>query len=307
MTGVNEEDEDSSEPKPETKAQSKPATQVCRYLLEMFSIPLLRSHATVCLVDRDRLQLHHANRSVILVSSAINFSSGDGLDKFIAVVIAFRRLSYGQNGILDTLTNNNVGLLKEPEISLDNKIVQRGNQLELTTTTRPGLQETFKVTLGEVISRDPATIGRSTVVLKAKSDRWPGTNLVIKISCPGAGRVPEDEFLRKATEAAKKPGGEWATKHLPHIVWSGDVIFGADSTLESVASLFENAKFEGRNFEYERRALRIIIQEELFPLKSLKNARELGQAFVDTACSTCPSHFQFVIHLYHQSSPLALR
>ena len=288
MTGVNEEDEDTS-PKPETKAQSKPAIQVCRYLLEMFSIPLLRSHATVCLVDRDRLQLYHANRSVILVSSAINFSNGDGLDKFIAVVIAFRRLSYGQNGILDTLVNGNVDLLKSQNIPPENKVIQKENKLELTTTTKTGSQETFTVTLGEVISRDPATIGRSTVVLKATSDRWPRINLVVKISCPGAGRVPEDEFLRTAVAAAEEPGGEWAAKHLPRIVWSGDVIFGADSTLESVASLFENAKFEGRDFEYERRALRIIIQEELFPLKSLQNARELGQAFVDTACSTCPS------------------
>ena len=62
------------------------------YLLEMFSVPLLRSHATVGLVDRDRLQPHHANRSAILVSSAINFSKDDGLTEFITT-IAFNCLS----------------------------------------------------------------------------------------------------------------------------------------------------------------------------------------------------------------------
>jgi len=50
---------------------------------------MLRSHATVGLVDRDRLQLYHANRSVILVSSAVKFSEGDGVDKFIAMIVAF--------------------------------------------------------------------------------------------------------------------------------------------------------------------------------------------------------------------------
>ena len=92
-------------PKPEIQNQVNPAMQVCRYLLEMFSVPLLRSHATVSLVGRDRLQLYHANRSVILVSSAIKFVEGEGLDKFIAIIIAFHCLSPEQNGILSSLVD----------------------------------------------------------------------------------------------------------------------------------------------------------------------------------------------------------
>lgn len=94
----------------------------------MFSVPLLRSHATVCLVDRDRLQLYHANRSVILVSSAINFSEGDGLDKFIATIIAFRRLSLQQNGVIESLGDANAILMKHPVASSD-QTVRSGNQL----------------------------------------------------------------------------------------------------------------------------------------------------------------------------------
>ena len=104
---------DSSSPEPELQCQIEPALQVCRYLLEMFSIPLLRSHATVSLVDRDRLQLYHANRSVILVSSAIDFSAGDGLDKFIATIIAFHCLSLEKNGILNTMVPKNSELLSQ--------------------------------------------------------------------------------------------------------------------------------------------------------------------------------------------------
>jgi hypothetical protein len=90
----------------ETISQKDAYLQVGKYLLEQFSIPAFRSHATIGLVDRDRIQFYHANHSVILVSSAINFSGRDGnsgLDKFIAIVIAFSRLSLSDNGILHNL------------------------------------------------------------------------------------------------------------------------------------------------------------------------------------------------------------
>jgi len=45
---VGRKNKDSPSPRPEIKNQVEPALQVCRYLLEMFSVPLLRSHATVC-------------------------------------------------------------------------------------------------------------------------------------------------------------------------------------------------------------------------------------------------------------------
>ena len=253
----------------------------------MFSVPLLRSHATVCLVDRDRLQLYHANRSVILVSSAINFSEGDGLDKFIATIIAFRRLSLQQNGVIESLGDANAILMKHPVTSSD-QTVRSGNQLCIP---KSGTSAGFTLTLGDVISRDPATIGRSTVVLKATSDRWPGENLVVKISWPGSGRIPESQFLAKARDEAGKAEGKWPEKHLPNVHATRDIPFDEDSTLESVAKLFQGAKFKGGEFTYERRTLRIIVQEELQPLKALDNARDLGQVFVDIACSMCPTRF----------------
>jgi hypothetical protein len=219
---VGEGDAGSSTPTPEIQNQVNPAMQVCRYLLEMFSVPLLRSHATISLVDRDRLQLYHANRSAILVSSAINFSEGDGLSKFIAIIIAFNCLSFEQNGILDTLAKKNTELVKDSDIPVDNKVVQRGNQLEF-----PGdkPEERFTVDLGDVISRDPAIVGRSTVVLEATSDRWPGAELVVKVSWPGSRRSTETELLKKANEEAEKTTGKWATKHLPRVYYATDAVF----------------------------------------------------------------------------------
>jgi len=80
------EDWGGSTPEPETRCQVDPAVQACCYLLEMFSIPPLRSHATISLVDRRRLQLYHATHSVTFISPVIDILKGDGVDKFIANV-----------------------------------------------------------------------------------------------------------------------------------------------------------------------------------------------------------------------------
>ena len=271
-----------SSPEPEVKNQVDPAIQVCRYLLEMFSVPLLRSHATVSLVDRDRLQLYHANRSVILVSSAINFSEGDGKDKFIATIIAFHCLSLEQNGILETRVPRNAQLVSDTKIG-EAQVVQRGSELHFAGI---GEDKPFKVTLEDVISRDPAMVGRSTLVVNATSEQWPKALLVVKISWPTSSRASEAAFIERAREKATGKHA-WAAKHLPRVYYAEDVVFSTNSTLESVARLFDNPKFEGKEFVYERRTLRIIIQERLYPLKSLASAKDIGQVFVDVACSTC--------------------
>jgi len=150
-----------------------------------------------------------------------------------------------------------------------------------------GDSEEFTVTLGDVISRDPATVGRSTVVLGATCEQWSTADLVVKISWPGSLRVPESDFLKKAGEEAEKTEGRWATKHLPRVLYAKDVVFESGSTLESVASLFEDATFVNGKYRYERRALRVIVQERLYPIKWLSNVKDIGQVFVDVACSTC--------------------
>ena len=303
-TQVGQEDKSSSTQESEIQNQVNPAIQVCRYLLEMFSVPLLRSHATVSLVDRDRLQLYHANRSAILVSSAINFSEDNGLIKFIAIIIAFSCLSFEQNGVLETLAKKNIELVKDSGIPMDNRVVQRGNQLEFL---RDKPQESFTVELGNIISRDPAMVGRSTVVLEATSDRWPGSELVVKISWPSSGRTREMDFLKKANEEAEKTTGKWATKHLPRVFYATDVVFDHNSALESVARLFKDAKIENGEFVYEQRTLRVIVQERLYPLKLLSSVREIGQVILDVACSTFRPCLSVTIHLSSFSSSMALR
>ena len=280
----------------ETERQKEVYLQVARYLLESFAVPAFRSHATVGLVDRDRIQFYHANRSVILVSSAINFSASDrtgGVEKFIAIVIAFSRLSLRDNGILHNLHDGklfadneklHVAKTRSPFLPRGEVLVQVGNKLEFGGDENT---EAFTLTYGEVISNEPSLTGRSTVVLHAESPRWKGVDLVIKISWPSSNRVAEQVFIKRATKKAKS-GAEhkWALDHLPQVLFAQDVTFSSDSTYEKVASLFDDPEFVGKEYKYERRTLRIIIQERLYPLKTLTNQKDLAQVLLDTACGT---------------------
>ena len=265
----------------ELKQHIDPALQICRYLLEMFSVPLLRSHANASLVDRDRLQLYHANRSVILVSSAIDFAKEEreGKDKFIATIIAFHCLTFAQNGIITS------DFLVKQDWFGEDKVVQNGNKLHFLDSENKGLE----VILEDVISREPAVIGRSTVVLNArvKGEYWKTRPLIVKVSWPTSGRVSETKFIKKARKEAVD-NHQWAVDHLPKVYRARDVIPTQDSIPNSVAGMFEGAKFlDTRSFVYERRVLRIIVQERLVPLRYLSSVRDIGQVFLDVACGTC--------------------
>jgi hypothetical protein len=269
----------------ETVCQKEAYLQVARYMLEKFSVPAFRSHATVALVDRDRIQFYHANRSVILVSSAINFSLGNtkgGVEKFIAIVIAFSRLSLSNNGILHHggLFEDNASLLT----ALTNPgafEVQDGKKLRFGGAEGTG---GFTVTYGKVISNEPSLTGRSTVVLAAKSSKWPGLDLVVKISWPTSSRVAEQVFLETATQNATGVDHKWAVRHLPNVLFSQDVTFLPGSTYENIAKLFDDGEVFNGEYRYEHRTLRIIIQERLYPLKTLTKQKDVGQVLLDTAC-----------------------
>ena len=286
--------------------------QVGKYLLEQFSIPAYRSHATVGLVDRDRIQFYHANHSVILASSAIDFGSGDeagGLDKLIAILIAFSRLSLSGGGILHNLHDgklfkDNQNLVASHHIGKKIAGIQRGKQLEFKGDEKTG---PFTITLGEVISREPSLVGRSTAVLRAESSTL-GGDVVVKISWPGSRRVSETDLLTEATNAANKTTDKWALKHLPRVLFHQDVVFGPDSTHGKVTGLFASPKFASdREYKYEPRTLRIIVQERLYPLQNLTNVKDIAQVLLDVACSRCFIRLLVAAHLCWPSSLVVVR
>ena len=71
----------------------------------------------------------------------------------------------------------------------------------------------------------------------------------------------------------------------PSGVLHENVGFGLGWTLEPVARLFDNAGSINGRFKCGRRILRVIIQERLHPLKPLTKVKDIGQVFLDVACS----------------------
>jgi len=112
-----------------------------------------------------------------------------------------------------------------------------------------------------------------------------GHDLVVKISWPGSDRVPENAFLDAAIKKVKSTAEhQWAPKHPPGVLFAQDLVFGSDSTQEKVAKLFGDAVFVDEEYKYERRTLRIIIQERLYPLKKLAGMKDIAQVLLDVAC-----------------------
>ncbi|KAF9459057.1 hypothetical protein BDZ94DRAFT_1312771 [Collybia nuda] len=89
----------------DNEASTEARLQCARYLMEMLEFSVLRSHALVTLVDRDRMQLVYADRSAIVTSSIIDLRTDNGLDQFLAMLIAFHRLSPKQWGFLSLVEN----------------------------------------------------------------------------------------------------------------------------------------------------------------------------------------------------------
>ena len=260
---------------------------VGKYLLEQFSYPDFRTQATVGLVRGNRIRFYHANHSVILVSSAIDLEPDDEkgqLDMLIAIVIAFRRLSSSNSNILRNPHNDRLLRDDKPDTSkLDPGTVrfQEGKKIEFGGDGKTG---PFTVEYDEVISHDLSLANRGTTVLRARSSIWDG-DLVVKISWPNSGRLSESDFLEKAIEEAKGSTEQWALKHLPKVLFAQDVVFDPDSTHGKVASLFDNAELIGSGFDYERRTLRIIVQEHLCHIETLTSVRDIAQVFLDAMCS----------------------
>lgn len=241
------------------QCRPKQSDEVGRQLLELLSI---RPHVTVGLVDGRRIQFYHANHSVVLVSSIIDLSLHNdegGIDTLIAILIAFRRVSFHDRRMVEHVHNATILRLE-------------GNEK---------LEGPIEVELGTAISLSPSLIGRSTAVIDGTSPRWPESRVAVKISWVDGWRISEEEFMDKAVEEATKSGHEWALNHLPRFFYVEDV---RDPTDRSVQELLKMARFGKGEYTYERRQMRIVVQELLHPLKGLGSVRDIGQVMVDVTC-----------------------
>ncbi|KAG7446129.1 uncharacterized protein BT62DRAFT_1076518 [Guyanagaster necrorhizus] len=265
-----------------TDRAEKARIQCARYALQILSNAGLRSHALVTLIDCDRVQLSYYDRSAIIVSQAIDLGEKDDEMLFIAMLIGCHRLTLKQRGILHHI-------IEDPYITNFNRFNTVSNDPKklfsglLTTLQRNG--KTIEVNLGRTIYRQRGLIGRDSCVVAATCNEWPGMKLVVKISWPSTSRKSEKALVDKAKAEADKKAGDgkrhWVLDHLPNILHEQDFPFDDDSAQKMIAEVLHDGEFIGGEGTYEDRVLRISVMEELFPIKSLREAKDYAQVFVD--------------------------
>ncbi|KAK0452052.1 uncharacterized protein EV420DRAFT_704485 [Desarmillaria tabescens] len=266
---------------PGTDRAEKARIQCARYALQILSNAGLRSHAIITLIDRDRMQLSYYDRSIIIVSQAIDLANEDDKTLFIAMLIGSHRLTLKQRGILHHI-------IEDPYItdfdrfndnSKDPTMLFSGLIMHLQREGEP-----IKLTLGKTVYRQRGLVGRDTFVVHATCAAWPGRKLVVKISWPSATRMSEKVLLdiakAKAAELAGEGKKHWVLDHLPDILHEQDFEFDEESAQKLIARMMKG-KFVGKEGTYEERVLRITVLEELLPITSLGKDSDYAQVFVD--------------------------
>jgi hypothetical protein len=236
--------------------------QCASYALEMMSHGGLRSHVISALVTDDNIQLLYYDRSIILVSEPVNFLEEPS--HFVAMLHAMGNLKLSQLGYADLITPS--PLLENPRRTED---IFDG--LKLTLNDGTGLL------LGSTIYQQHGIIGRGTCVVRAQyiggsearcDDSWVGS-LVVKLSWPATSRISENDLIARARDAANRDEHRWVLKHLPRVLHAED---------RHISSLSQ-ALIDRMGDRYEQRVLRIIVQEELYPITEQTTAAGLAQSF----------------------------
>ncbi|KAK0213583.1 hypothetical protein IW262DRAFT_317751 [Armillaria fumosa] len=300
--GVTAVDAPTTEVEDQSQARQKTIVQCGRYALEILSSAGFRTHCIGALVTMGRIQLLYYDRSIIIVCKPIEMfkrrktiTLSEITDEFGALLIGLSRLTPKQRGIQEQFCVDRA-LIENYEMymkrvggrrAFDQRHIFKGARFSLKLNSSKG-DEVVAVTLGRIISRQLAIIGRNTCVVEAKSDHkgWKGKELVIKISWPAVERKSEAELVKIAREKArtmetgKKP--DWALDHLPDILLCQDFGYDEDSTQANIAAFCKKAEcVDNEKIDYENCVCRITVQEKLYPLEQLTTVEEYAQVFFD--------------------------
>jgi len=161
-------------------------------------------------------------------------------------------------------------LLDNPRQTTD---IFDGLELKLSDSTR--------LLLGSTIFHQHGSIGRGTCVVRARrvekgkysgtDDAWDGP-LIVKLSWPAKSKIPENSIIEKAHNAADHDEHRWVLKHLPKVLHAED----------RHVNLLSRALIDRMGNQYEERVLRIMVQEELYPITERTAAVDLAQSFRET-------------------------
>ncbi|KAF9462741.1 hypothetical protein BDZ94DRAFT_1298367 [Collybia nuda] len=182
-----------------------------RYLWEMLEISVRRSHAFLVPVNRDHLQLMYADRSAVVTTSIINLRTPEGEAMFLAMLIAFHRLTPKQWGLLPLVKNSftvlssgNTAYHREDDSITTKRECLRGLELQLQDKIK---KLSMRLMLEDILYYQPGIIGRGTCVIGARSrdiKEWEDQDLVVKVSWASENRQSDISLL----ELARRKGEE---------------------------------------------------------------------------------------------------
>ncbi|KAJ4469286.1 kinase-like domain-containing protein [Lentinula aciculospora] len=102
---------------------------------------------------------------------------------------------------------------------------------------------TRTVHLKRVLFRSKSIIGQGTIVVRVECNcnhcEWYGKKLILKLSFPSKTRVSEQTFMDRC-KALTQGDHAWVLKHLPHIYWSFDVYFQANTPNADLKERFKD-------------------------------------------------------------------
>ncbi|KAK0213999.1 hypothetical protein IW262DRAFT_289479 [Armillaria fumosa] len=265
------------------KNKEEPQLQCARYAMEVLSSAGFRTHSIGALIGGTLLQMQYYDRSSIIISQVIDM--GKDPESFIAMLIGLHRLSLEKHGIHS--------IIEDPILSDYANYTQEHR--DDTATLFEGRKLTLKkadgtpvvFTLGKIIFRQPGIIGRDTCVVEATAEdceEWKGMETVVKISWQAKTRPSEKDFMNDVKKAVDKDSAlhRWVADHLPNILLSEDFKMAEDSPQARLKEYFDAASYaDGDSFEYETRVCRIMVQEKLYPITSLREPGHYAQGIFD--------------------------
>lgn len=253
-----------------------PMPQCASYALEMFSHGCLQSYVIGALVTDDRIQLLYFDGSITLVSEPLNFLQNPSL-----LIATFQAIS----GLRTSGWGYAPPFKRAPQLQHLCRKTHIFDGLEMQ------LSNGIVLRLGNTIFRQHGLIGHGTCVVRATyvnggvghlDQAWSG-GLIVKLSWPAKSRIPEPDIIKMARERAATDEDRWVLNHLPNVLHTED----------RYINQLSQALIDRLGDMYEWRVLRVMVQEELFPITEQKTAPALAHSFHELLKCMCSYQLPF--------------
>ncbi len=264
------------------------AYQCANYALDYLSASGFKDHSLGLLVCDDVVQVMYYDHSCIAISAPLNFRSSRRMFMVLQASLHKAQQAALQNrGIVGRLFPNPSPYLRN--YGEYNKIAGKDlNNILSGQIIR--LQDTdgeFVLKLGRIIDRQTGIIGRCTYIVNAECERWPGRELIVKITWSPTDRQSEATFVDRIREVvAAKDDASWVLNHIPTILHSQDFVQLPDEVGGRLAAYLNDPTTQyasGVRFNYENRVLRVSVHEKLHKFSELDSVFDYTQVIFDVS------------------------